>query len=181
MLFLDSWPSLMVDFFPVESWNTCTAVGLFGAGVIGMQVRQVARKPLECFVNGQLCLSTSEPILHSKVWHHAKLPPNHSCVMCFFFLKRTLYSAPIWEHKFLCFVHYCLLWFPSWLMATFPADRIRPRCASQCLLWLLYNGRSEKQRGPSLSREFALMTWKERELQSRSRAGLRHASRVATG
>lgn len=52
----------MVDFSPVEGWTTSTAAGLYGAGVIGMQVKQVARKPLECFVNGQLCLSASEPI-----------------------------------------------------------------------------------------------------------------------
>lgn len=51
-------------------------------GVIGMQAGQVAKTPVECFVNGQMCLSTSEPISHSKVWHHVKLPPNHSCVMC---------------------------------------------------------------------------------------------------
>lgn len=68
-------------FYLVKSCDF-TAIRLFGAGVIGMQVRHVARKPLECFVNGQLCLST-EPISHSKVWHHVKLPPNHSCVMCF--------------------------------------------------------------------------------------------------
>lgn len=36
--------------------TTSTAMGLFGVGVIGMQVRQVARKPQECFVNGQLCI-----------------------------------------------------------------------------------------------------------------------------
>lgn len=83
VLFVDTWLSLMAD--PVIKSCDTTAVRLFGAGVIGMQVRQVARMPLECFVNGQLCLSTSEPISHSKVWHHAKpLPPNHSCVVCFF-------------------------------------------------------------------------------------------------
>lgn len=53
---------------------------------MGMQVRQVARMLLECFVKGQLRLSTPEPISHSGAWHHVKLPPNRV-----FFSKSDLY------------------------------------------------------------------------------------------
>lgn len=116
-------------FDPVVSCTTSTAMGLFGVAVIGMQVRQVARKPQECFVNGQLCN-----------WVHFTLQSVAPCdaasepFLCHVF-KRALCSAHIWEHKFHCFVHYCFRWFPSWLMATFPADRIRPQRARHCLLW----------------------------------------------
>lgn len=99
-------------FCPVKSFSF-TAFSWFG--VIGMQVRQVAKTPLECFVNGQLCMSTSEPISHSKVWHHVKPPPNHSFVMCFIKGPCTPYS--ILEHKSPSFVLYCLISF--WLMAAF--------------------------------------------------------------
>lgn len=144
-------------FYLVKSCDS-TAIWLFGAGVIGMQVRHVARKPLECFVNGQLCLSASEPISHSKVWHRVKLLPNHSCVMCF---KRALYSAHIWEHKFLCFVHHCFLWFPFWLMATFRLIGLDLSVPGSVYCDYFTTVMVKNKEGHQL-REFALMTWKER-------------------
>lgn len=108
-------------FYLVKSFETI-AVRLFGVGVIGMQVRQVAKMPLEHFVKGQMCLSTSEPISHSKVWHHVKLPPNHSCVMCFtLHISGSISSVLFPLISFLADGH-------------FLADRIRPHCAKQCLL-----------------------------------------------
>ena len=118
-----------------------------------MQVRQVAREPLECFVNGQLCLSTSEPISHSKVWHHAKLPPNPFLCRVFFLKSRPWATAHV-SGSISCTVLYIIVSFDFLLgwWPLFPADRIRPPCARQCLLWLLYNGLAEKQRGPSVAR-----------------------------
>lgn len=65
---------------------------------------------------------------HTPVWHHVKLPPNYSgfifskqfCAMC---------RVHMWEHKFHFCLHYSQPWFPSWLKATFPVDRIRPQSA----------------------------------------------------
>lgn len=93
----------MADFILTRAVSQPLLRGLFGAGVIGMHERRVARKPLECFVNGQLCLSASEPISHSKVWHHAKLPPNHSCVVSFKKKKKKGASAHICEYEIHCF------------------------------------------------------------------------------
>lgn len=113
----------------VVSCTTSAAMGLFGVGVIGMQVRQVAGKPQECFVNSQLC-----------IWVHFTLRSVALCeaaskpFLCHAF-KRTLCSAHVREDKFRCFVYYCFCWFPSWLMAPFPDDRIRPQWAKHCSLW----------------------------------------------
>lgn len=98
-------------FHPVKS---ISFTALRWAGVIGMQVSQVAKMPVECFVNGQLCMSTSEPISHSKLWHHVKPPPNHSFVMRFKKQKRPCTPYNIWEQKShsFCTVMFDFLFWP---------------------------------------------------------------------
>lgn len=137
-----------------------TAIRLSVACVIGMQVRQVAKTPLEYFVNGQLCLSSSEPISHSKVWHCVKPSPTHYFVMC---LKKGPERCIlcICEHKFHCFVHYCFLLFPSWLMATFRLIGLDLSVPGSVYCDYFTTVVVKNKEGHQL-REFALMTWKER-------------------
>lgn len=85
-----------------------------------------------------------------------------SCV-----LKRALYSIHIWEHKFHCFVHYCFLWFPSWLMATFWLIGLDLSVPGSVYCDYFTTVTVKNKEGHQ-QREFALMTWKERELQSQS-------------
>lgn len=108
-------------FHPVKS---ISFTALRWAGVIGMQVSQVAKMPVECFVNGQLCMSTSEPISHSKLWHHVKPPPNHSFVMRFKKQKKALHTVQYLGAEVPFFL-YSDVWFPLLADGCFPADRIR--------------------------------------------------------
>lgn len=64
-----------------------TTVGLSGVGVITMQVRQVARKPQECFANGWLCDRVHFTLQCGTVWSCLRT------ILASYFLKSPVQRA----------------------------------------------------------------------------------------
>lgn len=83
-LFFCSQLSVMADFILREALNPLLE-GYLGPDVIGMQVRQVAMTPAECFVNGQLSFRVDFTL---KSVAPCDAAPNPPCVACF---KRLLH------------------------------------------------------------------------------------------
>lgn len=90
----------MADFIVCRALNPLLE-GYLGLNVIGMQVRQVAMTPEECFVNGQLSFRVDFTLQSVAPCDAAA---NPSCVTCF---QRPL--AHVLKGVFFVFLRYCFL------------------------------------------------------------------------
>lgn len=133
-----------------------TTVGLFGVGVITMQVRQVARKPQECFANGRLC--DCESISHSSVAPceaASKLLRLHifSRALCAECICGSISFTSVYITVSLDFL---LGWWPLFRLTglDLSASAI-VYCDSFAMVMV------EKNKWANQSGKFAVMTWKE--------------------